>query len=680
MALAIVSVAAQMVAITAVSGWLSQSPSRGAHATMASALMNNIACSQTPHAKSASCPTAAPKVVAAGDAVAHVVVPSGAAQCPASGAGAACGNRSPVAERGTPLLPGSMPACPSDNGKPDLGVPGACLGSDAGTTPAPASRAVGAQATIGLTADKTLLGYGAAVTLEAIASVNVTGTAYSIEIFDRTTGDLVGACAQASTCLVAYAGKSGAHAFAAFVSTPTSTIPKSDLLAASPDIDVQWLGIGLVAGNPAVAAPGQPITFTAFSSVEVGGIGYVIQFHDAATGKLITFCAQGTTCSTSVIEPNGGVYAVIASLVTKDAANAATAVTTVSGPVGGTWLAVQLNASAVTSSSGSAQLTANANADLSSTPWSIYIFNSAGAAIGQPCHAAACTATVPYSAGDNTSYYAEIARALSPPAPSGPAGKILRSAGVGTPRLDVVVKSASARPVRVLWGVDSCKTSTDDPNGSTGLYPQVISAFGGAPDFWGRYLTNTDNCPGLTPAEMMSAKRHHMGILPIYNDYDCSNYIGYATGMGYAKAAVAAAEGRGITSGNGIAIDIEPPGGACPGAWFVDSSFIEAWYDGITQAHFVPIYYGDTTAGSAFAKGWCGAVAAHPEYATTAFLWSFEPSLIGSWSKASAPGFAPNGVGCGGDNSAWQYSLSAGSTPDVDTDEALSRLPLWFQS
>jgi hypothetical protein len=27
---------------------------------------------------------------------------------------------------------------------------------------------------------------------------------------------------------------------------------------------------------------------------------------------------------------------------------------------------------------------------------------------------------------------------------------------------------------------------------------------------------------------------------------------------------------------------------------------------------------------------------------------------------------------------AWQYELSAGSNPDVDTDEALSKLPLWF--
>jgi hypothetical protein len=27
---------------------------------------------------------------------------------------------------------------------------------------------------------------------------------------------------------------------------------------------------------------------------------------------------------------------------------------------------------------------------------------------------------------------------------------------------------------------------------------------------------------------------------------------------------------------------------------------------------------------------------------------------------------------------AWQYQISAGSAPDVDHDEALSSLPIWF--
>ena len=111
--------------------------------------------------------------------------------------------------------------------------------------------------------------------------------------------------------------------------------------------------------------------------------------------------------------------------------------------------------------------------------------------------------------------------------------------------------------------------------------------------------------------------------------------------------------------------------------WF-RSAPLQAWYDGVTAAGYVPVYYGDTTAGSAFAKGWCGAVTAHPEYATTAFLWSFEPSLSGRYTKRTAPGFGPNSIGCGGDVAGWQYQLSAGSTPDVDSDQVLSRIPLWY--
>jgi hypothetical protein len=590
-------------------------------------------------------------------ASARVIVPTGAGQCPSSGAGASCGNGMPVAERGTAILPGSMPACPQDAGKPALPAPGACVGV------VPAHSASAAQPTVSLTVDKSLLAYGDAATLMATSSVDVTGTPDAIEIFDRTTGDLIGACTQATKCLVAYSGKAGTHNFAAFLLPPTTSLPKTGMDAVSNDVAVLWLGVGLVAGNP--APPGQPITFTAFANVDVASLGYVVTFRDSVSHQVITYCGQGTTCSTSVIRPSGGAYALFATLEPRNGGTAPNPVTSTSPPVYGIWLAVDLMAGSITTG-GTAQLSASANADLSATPWSIYLFTSDGALVGQPCHAVTCTATVPYSAGDNRSYVAMIARVARP----GAAGAAAGNRG-GASKLQVIARSAPAKPLHLMWGVDSCKSSL-------GLYGQVASAFGGAPDFWGRYLTTTYNCPGLSGAEIATAKAHHMGILPIFDDYDCSNYVGYATGMGYANAAVAAARRLGIPAGTGLVVDIEPPGDACPGAWFVDSSFLEAWYDGVTKAGYAPVYYGDATPGSAFQKGYCPAVASHPEYATHAFIWSFEPSLIGGWKKSNVPGYAPNWVGCGADQSAWQYSLSAGSTPDVDTDEALSRLPLWF--
>src|SRR5690348_16869854 len=116
------SAAAEMLALAATAGAVQKQP----QPAMAAALIRGVACAQK-----TSCTAAAGSPAAvAGDATARVVVPSGSAQCPASGAGAACGTPNPVAERGTPTLPGSMGPCPLDVGKPDLGVPGACATSE----------------------------------------------------------------------------------------------------------------------------------------------------------------------------------------------------------------------------------------------------------------------------------------------------------------------------------------------------------------------------------------------------------------------------------------------------------------------------------------------------------------------------------------------------------------------
>ena len=59
-------------------------------------------------------------------------------------------------------------------------------------------------------------------------------------------------------------------------------------------------------------------------------------------------------------------------------------------------------------------------------------------------------------------------------------------------------------------------------------------------------------------------------------------------------------------------------------------------------------------------------------------LWSFEPSLLGGFSKSAAPNWGPYDTGCAGNTLVWQYVLSGGSSVDVDQDEALSSLPLWY--
>jgi len=702
-----ISVSAQMVALAAATGWAPGLTGGDLpKARMAAQLIRSVECANPGGSKALACPAnPAQPALAAGEAVQLVVVPSGARQCPDSGPGATCGNHQPAPEAGTSAVPSGMPTCPADDSKASVAAPGSCDQQPAAPAPdptvAPDSNAPATDAPIvdanplhqpspslgsrpvqlTLTADKANLAYGSTVILDASSPLNVTDTPWSIEIFDQTKGTMVGACAQSNDCKVAYTGKTGVHSFVAFVANPTTTIPVNHIKLISNNVGVRWLGIGLVAGDPSIVAPNKPITFTAFASEEVSSIGYRIVLRDAGTGEQLTYCSRGTTCSTALVESASGVHAVIATLEPESPAlhSGAADVRTDSGAVYGTWLGLHLDATTTaTSQGGVVWLTATANADLSHTPWSIFILSQSGQQIGQPCNATLCSSSVTLGPDDNTQFMAVIAGQANPAQASGPLATALRQLPLVSPKLDIQASSPLVKPMRVLWGVDSCRAFTQDPTGTTGMYGQVVSAYGGAPDFWGRYLTTTNNCPGLSPAEMLAAHAHHMGILPIYDDYDCSAVQGYSVGLGYAQAAGAQMIADGIPAGTGVAVDIEPPGAACPGASFVDPGFLKGWYDGIMGLHYQPIYYGDATPGSAFQRGWCTLVGAYPDLATTAYIWSFEPSLLGSYSKATAPGFAPNGLGCGGLQFTWQFELSSGSTPDVDTDEALSRLPLWY--
>jgi hypothetical protein len=320
-------------------------------------------------------------------------------------------------------------------------------------------------------------------------------------------------------------------------------------------------------------------------------------------------------------------------------------------------------------------LRAVANVNLTNTPWSIGITDQSGLLVARPCTGGnVCNAEIALPSGNTPQYSAEIG-AVPPVNTSGLLGRLLSKVAGPASLVNIQARSKAVEPERVLWGVDSCKSITNQV-GYQGQSLAVHRALGD-PDFWGRYLTNSW-CPGLSSIEISAAAAWHMGILPIFSNYDCSAVSYYATSLGYAATATAAAASLGIPQGVGIAVDIEPPGGACPGAANVDSGFIEGWYDGITAAGYVPVYYGNGTAGSEFGNAWCTAVNQRPDIATYAYLWSFEPSLIASRFRVAAPPYQPYQPACAATVGAWQYTLSAGSNPDVDTDEALSTLPIWF--
>ena len=651
------------------------------------------------HLSAAVCHTAAaaskPACSPAEANSAQLSLPSGATECPASGPAASCGDATgALPTPGVASVPDGLAPCPTTSDTPALPSPAAC--TDA-VLPAPAAAAqrpaagapvvtpsvpisslavAGPSTRVDLAADTPTAQPGQNATLTATASASVTGTGNAIEIFDLAAGTLIGACTQSSQCMVSYAAKSGVHTFAAFVTKPTTTTPVNGPSSESNQVDVSWIGVTLGA-NRSIVGPGKSVTVMAKATIPVEKAGYLLELYDADSKARLTFCSRGTSCTTSVTLPAGGTRHVVAAIAKASDVFTPAVAKAQSDPLAVTWLAVNLAANTTFPQvGGTVYLTASANADVTNTPWSIGIYDQQGHLVDKACKSGvSCSAQVTLTTGA-TPWFTAVVGAVPPVTVSGKLGAILNRVQGPSNLVDLQARSAAVQPTRMLWGVDSCKAFTSDPTGANGLYPQVVAAYG-APDVWGRYLTDTV-CPGISATEVAAAAHNHMGILPIYNDYNCSNVSGYATGTGYAAAATSAASALGIPAGRALAIDIEPPGDACPGAANVDPGFIQGWFDGITAAHYVPAYYGNGTAGSEFGGAWCGAVAAQGAIGTGSYLWSFEPSLLGSYNKATAPNYSPNQTGCAGAMAAWQYQLSAGSNPDVDTDEALSKLPLWF--
>jgi hypothetical protein len=631
------------------------------------------------------------------DGLGRVVVPSGAQQCPSSGLGASCSTGAPVTpDQGLASLPAGVDACASDPTKPSFGALGACP-TDPAASPVPTPYAGSGSASpspltsstpaavdqpqstpnIDLSADKTTLAAGDSVRLAVSTSIAVSGSPWVVELFDQTSQTEVGSCAQTGLCQVDFAAAVGAHTFVAYLAVPSSTIPVEGIRLQSQAVTVQWLGVSLVASDPSVVGPGKPVTFTATASTEVRKIGYQVELVDITAGQRLTYCSQGTACSTSLIEPVAGTHAVVADLIVAPVSFGSQPILEQSAQVSATWLSVSLTASPYSQQGGTTTISATTNADLANTPWAIFILRTSGELIGGPCVLATCAVTLTLPSAGTPSFLAVVARKDSVIRGSSSLARLIGQVQLAVATSDIQARSAVVTPIRMMWGVDSCAAFTQDSAGSTGLLPKVIAMLG-APDFWARYLPTTGECPALSTTEVAAARAHQMGILPIYNDYDCSAVSGAAAGATYAASAVQIAAADLIPLGTGIAIDIEPPGDACPGAANVDAGFITAWHDGITAAGYVPIYYGNTSAGSEFGTAWCAAVGQRPEIATTSFLWTFEPDLLGGFTKNTAPGYAPNNAGCDGRYDAWQYRISDGSTPDVDHDEATNRLPIWY--
>jgi hypothetical protein len=650
-----------------------------ASTTIPAANVSNAARSCTPGAASACTPATLP-----------VTLPAGATQCPASGGGAACSTADSALKigPGQAFTPEGLSPCAVSANHPGLSSPAACTdallptsgvdaapsrGNSIGLPPTAPSGPVTtlrpdpAVQRLDLAVGRLFMQAGERAVLTATANASVTGTNTAIQIFDQTTHTLAGTCTQSSQCSVAYSASAGIHTFAAFVARPSTQQPSGNVQSvASNPVSVAWLGVTLKASD-SVVTPGKPVTFTATSTFDVSKAGRSIAIYDNTMKRPITFCSRGTTCSTSLML--GGVHELIGVVPGDPQA--------MSQPVTATWLGAAISANAQTG--GTVHLQATANADLTNTPWVLGIYDQHGQLVGQPCkNGNTCGADVNVPGGTPPQFSAVIGALPTPTSDTSIFGRLLRKVERPAPTTALVnVQARSAamqlQSTRILWGVDSCRSIL-------AIFSQTVARFG-KPDFWGRYLTNTV-CPGIGADEVAAAAREHIGLLPIYNDYNCSNVSGHQTGLEYAAVAVNTAKNLGIPKGRVLAIDIEPAGAACPGAANVDGGFIQGWFEGVFGAGYAPTYYGNGTAGSEFASAWCAAVAATPVVAEQSYLWSFQPSLMGSFTKGNSTAYNPYHTGCPSHTTAWQYQIDS-SMPgpsNVDLDQAVSTMPLWYPS
>ena len=622
---------------------------------------------------------------------ANVVLPDGATECRDSGPAAACASEATLSNSfaGSASAPAGLTMCPATAGKLVPATAATCSETTlAGVAPAGTAAAdpsaplvapsvpvasLGARNAdhLSLTTDADTIATGKPALITATANATVTGSDLAIEIFDVTANTLIAACGQGGQCSVSYAATSGNHEFAAFLTAPTTTIPDSSVALPSNRASVAWLSSSITASST-IVGQGQPVTIRVTSSVDVRTSGRWLEIYDLTTGARVTYCSRGTTCTTQLKQTSGGVHELVGYVNGAPEA--------VSDPVYVTWLTVSLSATSIgPKTGGTVYLKATTNADLSTTPWVVGVYDQQGRLVDHACKTGTTCSVRAWMSGGTTPQYTAAIGSLPTSTQSGVLGGAAKTAAppAQLPLVDVQAKSAVVEPTHLLWGVDSCKAFTGDPSGQE-LYSSVVSHLG-TPEFWGRYLTNTV-CPGISASEVALAARQHLGILPIYNEYDCSAVSSYATGHSYAVSAVAAARNLGIPRGRVLAVDIEPPGDACPGAAYIDSGFIDGWYEGVRDAGYVPVFYGNGTQGSEFASAWCTAVAAVPTIGTGSDLWTFQPSLLGSFNKTAAPNYSPYDPGCGGNMLAWQYVLSAGGNPDVDQDEVLSSLALWYPS
>jgi hypothetical protein len=154
----------------------------------------------------------------------------------------------------------------------------------------------------GFTASATTVHTGSAVTLTATMACDIGPTIYWVQIFDTTTGALVGSCGAGTSCSWAVSQSAAStHDYIAYLDLYGSTYPPATVYEKSLNIYVTWeappnnFAVSLY--GPSVVGYGQgPATYTAYTDQNVWPSPYWIEIFDETTGTRLGFCSAGTRC------------------------------------------------------------------------------------------------------------------------------------------------------------------------------------------------------------------------------------------------------------------------------------------------------------------------------------------------------------------------------------------------
>lgn len=355
---------------------------------------------------------------------------------------------------------------------------------------------------VGLSASTTALSPGGSTTLTASANADVGPSPYWLSIFDQTAGARVALCASGSSCSVTVT-QSGStiRNYVGYVGGSGTTAPPSPVQATSNTIQVTWLSITLGA-TATFLAPGASTTLIANASQNVGPTLYGIQIYDQTTNTQIARCATGTSCSTSISQPQATIHAFVAYIACFGSPCGPPNIRATSNTVNVTWLSVSLRSTSVYVLTGfGATLTATANADIGSSPYDIEIYDqSTGQSVAICPSGSSCSVTITKAQNGTFSYLATVATySTTYPPPN---------------------VQASSATVSMTWVIDCTPNNSCNPTSFAdgiflfpGTSPEINAPVTGPNEYamskWEQQEGGGGGCPGQPRGS---------GIWPIHSD------------------------------------------------------------------------------------------------------------------------------------------------------------------